>query len=393
MPRKKTTEEFILDAKLVHGDMYDYSKAVYGGSQIKVEIICPTHGSFKQTPLCHVSLKQNCPTCGKEIGIKNKTFTQEKVIKMFEEVWGNTYDYSQVEYKKFSKPVKIICKIHGVFNKAPSEHYHQKSGCTKCSRDKLGEQQRLNQDDVVDRLKRVHGDKYLYHKVVYVGATTPVEVVCPKEGHGSFFPIPSNHLYGKSGCPKCANDLISQSRIFSQEQVIDSFIRIYGNRYDYSLVNYKGDKIKIKIICSKHGVFEKTPFNHKQWQGCPLCKCSRGELRIHSFLEKHKFFFERQSKIENCKSKKPLPFDFAIFEDQEKTKIKMLIEFDGEHYFKPILRSRKITLEKAEERFRKTKIHDGIKNQYCLDHGIPLLRIPYWDFEKVEEILEEALGF
>jgi hypothetical protein len=60
---KKTTTEFIRDAKLVHGNKYNYSKTEYRGHRVKVEIICPRHGSFWQRPDVHVSQKSECPRC------------------------------------------------------------------------------------------------------------------------------------------------------------------------------------------------------------------------------------------------------------------------------------------------------------------------------------------
>lgn len=62
MPKKKTKEEFIKDARKVHGDKYDYSKVEYVGSKIKVCIICPKHGEFWQTPSHHFEGK-GCPKC------------------------------------------------------------------------------------------------------------------------------------------------------------------------------------------------------------------------------------------------------------------------------------------------------------------------------------------
>lgn len=61
--RNKSTEEFILEAKLVHGNKYDYSKAQYKTNQTKVCIICPEHGEFWQTPNNHVNHKRGCPVC------------------------------------------------------------------------------------------------------------------------------------------------------------------------------------------------------------------------------------------------------------------------------------------------------------------------------------------
>lgn len=62
--RRKTTEEFIEQAKQIHGNLYDYSKTVYGKNcLIPVEIICKKHGSFWQTPRHHINCKCGCPLC------------------------------------------------------------------------------------------------------------------------------------------------------------------------------------------------------------------------------------------------------------------------------------------------------------------------------------------
>lgn len=62
---KLTTEEFIKKCRLIHGDSYDYSKSVYVRAFTKVEIICPLHGSFWQTPDNHANNGRKCPKCSK----------------------------------------------------------------------------------------------------------------------------------------------------------------------------------------------------------------------------------------------------------------------------------------------------------------------------------------
>ena len=57
---KKTTDEFIKDARAVYGDRYDYSKVEYNGNKVKVEIICPEHGAFFQAPAKHLSILGWC---------------------------------------------------------------------------------------------------------------------------------------------------------------------------------------------------------------------------------------------------------------------------------------------------------------------------------------------
>lgn len=59
-------ESFINEAKKVHGDKYDYSKALFNGVGVKLCIICPEHGEFWQTPSGHVHKKNGCPTCNEK---------------------------------------------------------------------------------------------------------------------------------------------------------------------------------------------------------------------------------------------------------------------------------------------------------------------------------------
>ena len=54
----------------------------------------------------------------------------------------------------------------------------------------------------------------------------------------------------------------------------------YGDKYDYSLVKYTDSKIKVNIICKKHGEFKQMPAMHLQGQGCPNCVNSMGENEI-----------------------------------------------------------------------------------------------------------------
>ena len=61
-----STNDFILRAREVHGDKYDYSKTKYNGIYQKICIICPKHGEFKQKPIKHI-IGQGCPICAQEL--------------------------------------------------------------------------------------------------------------------------------------------------------------------------------------------------------------------------------------------------------------------------------------------------------------------------------------
>ena len=113
--RLNTLEETL---SKVHNDKFDYSKSLYSGMAVKMEILCPIHGSFWQIPESH----KNGIGCSKCSDVVVKYKNQKPLIKTIEEfinVHGDLYDYS--EYYKFYDGAfnksNIICRVHGVLCK------------------------------------------------------------------------------------------------------------------------------------------------------------------------------------------------------------------------------------------------------------------------------------
>ena len=129
--QRKTKEQFIIDAKKIHGNRYDYSKVKYEGTDKKVCIICPKHGEFWQTPNKHLQ-GQGCRKCGIEKTSYLQSFTTESFIEKAKLIHGNKYDYSKTEYKGYDEKITITCPIHGDFEQTPDSHL-QGSGCRICS--------------------------------------------------------------------------------------------------------------------------------------------------------------------------------------------------------------------------------------------------------------------
>ena len=121
---KKTTEQFIKEAKAIHGDKYDYSKVKYKGTHTKVCIICPNHGDFFQKPSGHL-MGLGCNLCSNPVH-DSKSFIEES-----KKIHGNKYDYSKVKYISSQTKLCIICPIHGEFWQLPYNHI-KGSGCPKC---------------------------------------------------------------------------------------------------------------------------------------------------------------------------------------------------------------------------------------------------------------------
>lgn len=140
-----TTENFIKKAREIHGYKYDYSLVDYVKKNIKVSIICPTHGVFKQMPYDHLN-GHGCRKCGREKTLKTQPdkirLTKEQFIEKATQKHGNKYDYSLVEYVDTNTEVTIICPIHGPFKQTPYCHL-QGANCQKCNETRMEEQCRL----------------------------------------------------------------------------------------------------------------------------------------------------------------------------------------------------------------------------------------------------------
>lgn len=114
-----------------------------------------------------------------------------------------------------------------------------------------------------------------FSKTVYEGVTVKTKIICPI--HGEFEVTPHKVLSRGDGCPKCAIESRKKNRRLTTEEFIKRAIKIHGNKYDYSKVEYKKCDEKICIICPEHGEFWQLPSKHLNGQGCFKCKESHGE--------------------------------------------------------------------------------------------------------------------
>lgn len=75
-------------------------------------------------------------------------------------------------------------------------------------------------------------------------------------------------------------------------------LKVHGNWYDYSKVEYKGSRTKVTIICPIHKDFEQTPTNHLNDKGCNKCgNLNRGKYHVLTTQT----FIERSKSIHNNK--------------------------------------------------------------------------------------------
>jgi hypothetical protein len=138
---------------------------------------------------------------------------------------------------------------------------------------------RLTTEEFIERSKDIHSDRYDYSLVEYINNKTNVIIICPV--HGKFKQTPNRHLRG-NGCKKCAD------RTPTTEQFIQQSKDIHGDRYDYSLVEYKNAVNTVTIICPVHGKFKQLPYLHLKGYGCNLCGVDKTRDTCDNFIAKAK---------------------------------------------------------------------------------------------------------
>jgi len=136
MSKKLTTEDFLIKARAVHGDKYDYSKVVYVGIYDFIIIICKIHGEFKQIAKDHLK-GSGCQKCA-NIKVPNIKLTTEEFICRAKEIYNNRFDLSKVNYVNSQTKVVVTCLIHGDFLTKPMDFLNGHS-CAGCKSDKIKE--------------------------------------------------------------------------------------------------------------------------------------------------------------------------------------------------------------------------------------------------------------
>ena len=233
MPNHRpTTDEWIKNAKLVHGDRYDYSLVDYKRAIDSVDIICPVHGKFSQKANNHLN-GSGCLKCAREKFIGIRLSNTSEFIKKASIIHNNKYNYSEVDYKRSDKKVAIICPTHGNFLQTPREHLSGR-GCIKCV--KLYSP---TTDEWIEKAKQIHGDLYDYSIVNYIKCDIKIDIKC--QIHGIFRQTPNEHLNGR-GCPKCSG-LISNGQL----EFLD-YLKLNLDECEVQFDNYRVDGFKDGII-------------------------------------------------------------------------------------------------------------------------------------------------
>lgn len=316
---KKTTEEFKKEVTEKFGNKFILDKVVYVNSHTPVCVICPEHGEFWVSPT-NLLFRGKCPKCKHQYREKLKNDFIEKSIKLY----GDKYGYSKVEYVNSHTKVCVICPKHGEFWVAPTNFLNNQD-CLKCKREKYliehckKDYEVLEKTDktitlfcekhgrfeislikfktkkytcpkcllennissFIKKANKIHNNKYTYDESTFVNNIKKMRIICSI--HGEFWQTPNNHLNGQ-GCKKCSD----ANKTKTKEQFIQDVIRIHGNKYDYSKVQYVNGHTKVCVICPIHGEFWATPNQLLSGKGCAKCSKYRNRYTTETIIEKFK---------------------------------------------------------------------------------------------------------
>jgi hypothetical protein len=345
--------------------------------------------------------------------------TKEEFLNRARNIHGYKYQYPNLNDKILSSDVIDII-YNGMLYKQRVVKHITLGRCPEKNTPKK------TTEDFITESKSVWVDKYDYSLVEYVGALEKVKIIYDGV---VFEQVAISHLRG-----------LAPEALMNQNYFIKKAKDKWGDKYDYSLVEYKDCKIKVKILyngevyiqspeqhlqyapeniklsrrktteefikeanqvhnfkfsydktvyvrnqikviitCPVHGDFEQNPLSHVQGNGCPSCNESRGEKEIAKFLDKYDINYSRQHKFVDCRNVFQLPFDFFI------PSMRTVIEFDGIQHHQPI------GFFGGIEAYEKLKINDKIKSDYCEDNYIDIIRIRYDQMDDIYQVLWNSL--
>ena len=307
-----------------------------------------------------------CPFCG----LKNKTKTKEKFIEESNSKFGNNYSIIG-DYINADKKIEIkhnLCDT--IFKTKPRNFLSSKQGgCPTCFRSftKTKEQFQIESNNL-------HNDEYVILSD-YINSNTKI-LIRHKICGSDFYQTPSTHLSDR-GCPYCGDVTLSNEEFqFRSDNMNNCSYLLIG---DY--INQKTPVVLKHNICGN--TFSQIASTHLLGGQCTICypTISIGEARIKNILDSNNIKYIEQHKFDECKYKIKLRFDFYLPD------YNTCIEYDGAQH------SKSIKYFGGDDKLSVTKIRDKIKNNYCINNNINLIRISYSDRIKPEYLIKNIYKY
>lgn len=359
-----------------HG--YNLISDKYVNPYIKLEYICDKHKDNGILEITYAQFKydgKRCLYCKKEKPHQPKIRPAPELLK--QKCQELNLNFVELSIRNKSTICRFTCPIHidkGIQEATWSHFNRAKYGCSYC----VGKH--CTTEDIKKQIENINPNIDVIGE--YRGDEQPILCRCRIHGY-EWEPKPHN-LKTRRGCSECRKDAISVKNMRSHEDFVKEIEIIHPNIQILS--RYKGRKKKIHCKCNIDGY---------EWFGipdsllsenakCPKCVSSFPENKLADIFAKNKIQAIRQHSFKDCVYKRKLRFDFYLPE------LNVCVEYDGEQHYRPVPFWGSEN-KKANNEFEKNKTRDEIKNKYCKEKNIPLIRIPYWEKDNLECFLFENL--
>lgn len=362
-------------------------ETTYNGVFDKMKFICDKHPELGVQLTTATGINQGhncCPKCRYSKTSKSQT-AKIDIDDIRKEFLDRNLTLLSKEYVNCKSPLIYICNKHINNGKQQITYDAFKNGtkfcCNSCAKEHISNLKMTPQNEII---KIVEDCGFEFVDIEKIGRRTFVKYICPIHRDKGIQKKLLSHIKRGEKCIYCVGIAkLTQEEFEEKVKTNDKNIKI--------LSKYNGNKSYIDCVCRECGYTWKTQaFNLMYGGKCPNCAGSKGEIKIRDFLDNKSLEYKREYVFSGLYGDcgKPLRFDFAVFNSNKS--LKCLVEFDGIQHFQPV-NFWGNEYAYTQIRFETLKRYDERKTNYCKEHNIKLIRIPYWDFDNIEDILNREL--
>lgn len=350
----------------------------------KIRYICKRHEDKGEQSITvgHIREGKGCVYCGRERMIaKTSEDVNEEEDRKLCEIKGFEYVESRKENGKFY--IYFICPNHrelGVQRMAKGNMNRESvHGCQYC----IG--RNLPHWYVKQQIEECY--PYYVVKSEFQGMNKPLDCYC-KEHDVEFTALAKDILYNGRGCKQCMHERFSANCRLKPDEIERTILEKNPNVDILNIDSYLCVDSLMELRCKNCGTVWKQSFASIQVNTCRCPSCQRkypiGEQLIIDRLSEININYEHIYKFDDCIYKQKLSYDFAILDD--KNNVLGLIEFQGRQHYEPI------EYFGGQEQFEYQQMRDRIKREYCKTNSIPLLEIPYYKQDNINQILDDFIN-